>query len=234
MIYRFAFIACTLISLFKEEVLSQEDFAKEENNETVRKFSVVRVIQPGVFDVQSEDFQVRMRAWGVRFPKQAESGYEQAITFTQSKLLNGSFHVNVKTPFDSQNLKVVDLFLDERDESFSQLAIEEGIGWHDEEETGRFGPFVMAQIKSKRRNLGVWKDGNPIDLRTRNQQLPLPLLQSMIGRDPFSASLNYWVTTFGKIHRPGCSFYERGRGEHSRRPVGEDCRLCGGAARKSN
>ena len=27
-----------------------------------------------------------------------------------------------------------------------------------------------------------------------------------------STSVKYWVTSMGKIHRNGCSFYERGKG----------------------
>ena len=44
----------------------------------------------------------------------------------------------------------------------------------------------------------------------------------------FVPRLNYWVTSFGKIHRPGCSFYERGRGSLTSKPNGSDCRICGG------
>ena len=47
-------------------------------------------------------------------------------------------------------------------------------------------------------------------------------------QNPFSGGIKFWVTSFNKIHRPECSFYERGRGEYSRRPTGTDCRICGG------
>ena len=36
----------------------------------VLKKGIVRVLEPGVFDYQSEKFVIRMRAWGVNFPQE--------------------------------------------------------------------------------------------------------------------------------------------------------------------
>ena len=36
---------------------------------------VVRIIQPGVFDYQSSEYLIRMRAWGVGFPQRNQPGY---------------------------------------------------------------------------------------------------------------------------------------------------------------
>ena len=35
-------------------------------------------------------------------------------------------------------------------------ASENGIGWHNEKETGRLGLFLIAQMKAKRNKAGIW------------------------------------------------------------------------------
>ena len=40
--------------------------------------------------------------------------------------------------------------------NYSSLAIENGIGWHNEKETGRLGLFLIAQMKAKRNKVGIW------------------------------------------------------------------------------
>ena len=69
-----------------------------------------------------------------------------------------------------------------------------------------------------------------VDYQKDNQGVfPSPKLPNLYDqRQGFIPSLSYWVTSFGKIHRPGCSFYERGRGILTSKPQGTDCRICGG------
>ena len=200
-----------------------------ESNSSQQKKSIIRVIKPGIFDYQSNEYLVRMRAWGVGFPARDQPGFNEAINFTETKLLNALVTIKVKSAFDAQNLKVVDVLIGEDQISFSQEAITQGIGWHLEKETNRHGVFIISQIKAKRKNIGVWKHENAYNQQEIQSSIPVPMLRSMIGQNPFSASIQYWVTSFGKVHRPECTFYERGRGELSRRPTGKDCRLCGGA-----
>ena len=202
------------------------------NNITPQKRGVIRVLEPGVFDYQSSDYLVRMRAWGVSFPTRSNPGYNEAIRFSEDLLLDINLSITVKKEFDLQNYKVVDVFLHRYSKSFSTLCIEQGVGWHNEKETNRHGVFVISQIKAKRQNLGVWKHGSPLEGQVQGHSIPTPVLKSMIGQNPFSGGIQFWVTSFNKIHRPGCSFYERGRGEYSRRPTGTDCRICGGVNAK--
>ena len=208
--------------------------SSEENaeNTTPQKGGVVRVLEPGVFDYQSSDYLVRMRAWGVSFPTRSNPGYKQAIRLSEDLLLDTNLSIIVKKEFDLQNYKVVDIFLPSYSKSFSTLCIEQGVGWHNEKETNRHGVFVISQIKAKRQNLGVWKHGPPTEGQAQDNSIPTPVLKSMIGQNPFASGIQFWVTSFNKIHRPGCSFYERGRGEYSRRPTGTDCRICGGVNAK--
>ena len=212
-------------------------FADQEKSEvselTSTKVGVVRIIGPGVFDYQSKDYLIRMRAWGVAFPERGQPGFEEAISFTEQKLLDSNLTIQIKKEFDRQNLKVVEVFTQPDQVNFSRDSIEKGIGWHNEDESMRNGAFVIAQLKAKRRELGLWKYGRSYGNAPKDKEIPIPLLRSMIGRNPFSSSINYWVTTFGKVHRPSCSFYERGRGELSRRPTGTNCRICGGTSPKS-
>ena len=200
-----------------------------ESNSSQQIKSIIRVIKPGIFDYQSNEYLIRMRTWGVGFPARDQPGFNEAMNFTETKLLNALVTINVKSAFDAQNLKVVDALIGEDQISFSQEAITQGIGWHLEKETNRHGVFIISQIKAKRKNLGVWKHENAYNQQDIQPGIPVPILRSMIGQNPFSASIQYWVTTFGKVHRPECTFYERGRGELSRRPTGKDCRICGGA-----
>jgi hypothetical protein len=212
-------------SLFFNPVWGEEE---KDTNSSAKIQGVVRVVQPGVFDYQSSDYLIRMRAWGVGFPKRSQPGYNEALSFTERELLSKAVEFKIKQEFDLQNITAVEIFTGIEKENFSLLAIRDGIGWHLEGETERNGMFTMAQLKAKRKRIGVWRYGDVFQTENNNPTLPHPLLRNVIGQNPFSAGLNYWVTSFGKIHRPGCSFYERGRGELSRRPTGTDCRICGG------
>ena len=66
---------------------------------------IIRVIQPGVFDIQSQDFLIRMRAWGVEFPKRGQPGFDEALAFWR-------FNISVDTSITnvgSAVLKITDL-----------------------------------------------------------------------------------------------------------------------------
>jgi hypothetical protein len=223
-----------LLMILNGTIAAIAQTSSEENTEnaTPQKRGVIRVLEPGVFDYQSSDYLVRMRAWGVSFPTRSNPGYKEAIRFSEDLLLDTNLSITVKKEFDLQNYKVVGIFLHPYSKSFSNLCIEQGVGWHNEKETNRHGVFVISQIKAKRQNLGVWKNGLPTEGQVKENSIPTPVLKSMIGQNPFATGIQFWVTSFNKIHRPGCSFYERGRGEYSRRPTGTDCRICGGVNAK--
>jgi endonuclease YncB( thermonuclease family) len=200
-----------------------------ESNSTNFKEEVVRVIKPGVFDYQSTRFMVRMRVWGVEFPQRGQPGYNEALTFSEQKLLSSSPNIQLRQEFDLQNLKVVEVKLMKGQMDFSREAISLGIGWHLEKETNRYGPFVLSQLKAKRLNLGIWANNFNYKQIQSPTSSPSPLMPSMLNSQrSFVPSLSFWVSTFGKIHRPNCSFYQRGRGSLTSRPQGTDCRICGG------
>ena len=199
-----------------------------DGNGSLASAKIIRVVQPGVFDVQTTDYVVRMRAWGVGFPKRDQPGYAEALSFTENRLVLTAPNFKIKREFDEKNLKVVDILLLGGKMNFSREAIGLGIGWHLEKETNRYGPFVLAQLKSKRMNAGVWANNfnyNQADPLAR----PTPQLPNALrDRNTFVPGLSYWVSSLGKIHRPGCSFYERGKGVLTSKPSGRDCRICGG------
>ena len=228
----FSFFLLLLISLtdsFGELNKSQVSLSGIDANSTQLKQEVIRVIKPGVFDYQSQDFMVRMRAWGVEFPKREQPGYNEALTFSEQKLLSASPKIQIRQEFDLQNLKVVEVTIMNGQMNFSREAISLGIGWHSEKESNRYGPFVIAQLKAKRLNLGIWANNFNYKQIQSPSSLPTPRLPGMYNSQrSFVPSLSFWVTTFGKIHRPGCSFYQRGRGNLTSKPQGLDCRICGG------
>jgi endonuclease YncB( thermonuclease family) len=203
-----------------------------DGNGSLASVKIIRVIQPGIFDVQTADYIVRMRAWGVSFPKRDQPGYAEALSFTENRLVLLTPELKIKREFDEQNLKVVDILLLGGKMNFSREAIGAGVGWHLEKESNRYGPFVIAQLKAKRMNLGIWANnfnyGRADPFARPNPQLPNMLKD----RNTFVPSLNYWVSSLGKIHRPGCSFYERGNGVLTSRPNGRNCRICGGSTPK--
>jgi len=204
-----------------------------DTNASDNKNEIIRVIKPGIVDIQMSQYLLRIRAWGVSFPSRGQPGYEAALAFTEKKLLSRSPSLSIKREFDEQNLKVVDIEMEGSQASFSKEAISYGIGWHNEEETNRYGPFLMAQLKAKRSKSGIW--GTEFDYKISSlPQTPMPKLPRLYDkRQRFVPSLSYWVPSFGKIHRPGCSFYERGRGMLSSKPKGNDCRICGGRKPKN-
>jgi hypothetical protein len=205
----------------------------DDNNESVVKEEAIRIIKPGVFDYQAKDFLLRMRAWGVGFPRREQPGYNEAISFAEGMLLGVSLKIDVKQEFDPSNLKVVQVIISKGRTDFSREAIAQGIGWHLDKETNRYGPYVLSQLKAKRLNLGVWARNFNYQQVQSSTSLPTARLPGLINnKSGFVPSLSYWVTSFGRIHRPGCSFYQRGRGSLSTNPKGIDCRICGGKTPK--
>ena len=65
-----------------------DSISAKDSNSTQFKEEIIRVIKPGIFDYQSKDFMIRMRAWGVEFPQRGQPGHNEAITFTEQKLLS--------------------------------------------------------------------------------------------------------------------------------------------------
>lgn len=197
------------------------------------EYEVLRVLSPGVFDVMVEGFQVRFRAWGVGFPKRDQPGYREALRFTEQQLLASKVNLKTKQEFDLKNLKLVDVLPVGSQSTFSRQAILSGHGWHLEKETNRYGPFTLAQMKAKRMVLGVWK--TPLAYTQADDAsampMPKPKLPGALFRQQQgipTAGISYWVSSLGKVHRPGCAFYRKGRGLISNTPQGYDCRICGG------
>lgn len=165
---------------------------------------------------------------GSRIPKNNQPGYHQALSFCEGKLLGSKVSLVVKQEFNKANIKLAEVFLENESDSLNLQCIKDGVGWHDEAESSRHGPFVLAQIRSKRANQGVWSRDFDYQQPAGIDATPSPLLPGIMGKSPFFSGLKYWVSSFGKVHRPGCSFYQRGRGELTSRPRGTDCRICGG------
>lgn len=200
-----------------------------DSNSTAPKLEIIRIVSPGVFDLQTKGYVVRMRTWGVSFPKRGQPGFDEAISFSEKMLLSTNPSIEVVRTFDEKNLKVVKVVTQGDKLDFSLESVSKGIGWHNEEETARFGPLILAQLKAKRGNLGIWKVG--FDYSNQNALLTMPkpnLPDAYMRRNQLLPQISYWVTSFGKIHRPGCSFYQRGRGTLMSKPNGTDCRICGG------
>lgn len=213
--------------------LSANSINSFEGNSTRLLGEVVRIIQPGIFDLQSQDYLIRMRAWGVEFPKRGQPGFDEALAFSERRLLSLRPKITTKREFDTENLKVVDIDLLEGAMNFSREAIVLGVGWHLELETGRYGPYLLAQLKAKRNKAGIWSNGFNYQGAEKSNSMPVPQFPGILrGSKSFIPGISYWVTSFGRIHRPGCSFYERGRGVLTSKPTGSDCRICGGRTEK--
>ncbi len=213
--------------------LSADPINSDESSSTKLLGEVIRIIQPGIFDLQSKDYLIRMRAWGVGFPKRGQPGFDEALAFSERRLLSFRPKITTKREFDKENLKVVDIDLLEGAMNFSREAIVLGVGWHLELETGRYGPYLLAQLKAKRGKAGIWANGFNYQGDEKSNPMPTPQLPGILrGSKGFIPGISYWVTSFGRIHRPGCSFYERGRGLLTSKPAGSDCRICGGRTAK--
>ena len=130
-----------------------------DDNKSNTYTEVIRIVEPGVFDYQSSEFLIRMGLWGIEFPKKDQPGYMSAINFCEEKLLNSVVDIRVKKEFNQKNIKLVEVYLGNSSESLNLMCIRQGLGWHNEDETSRFGPYVLAQMRAKRSRLGVWGSG---------------------------------------------------------------------------
>ena len=79
----------------------------KDRNQSLVKNEVIRVVQPGVFDYQSNEYVVRLRLWGIGFPERDQPGFNDAISASERLLLGVPIDISVKQEFDSKNLKVV-------------------------------------------------------------------------------------------------------------------------------
>ena len=116
----FLLLLISLTDSFGELNKSQVSPSGNEANSTLLKQEVIRVIKPGVFDYQSQDYMVRMRVWGVEFPKREQPGYNEALTFSEQKLLSVSPEIQIRQEFDLQNLKVVEVTIMNGQMNFSR------------------------------------------------------------------------------------------------------------------
>ena len=171
------------------------------------------VVQPGVFDYQSNEYVVRLRLWGIGFPERDQPGFNDAISASERLLLGVPIDISVKQEFDSKNLKVVQVHGQIKKNDLGREIISQGFGWHLDDETDRYGPYVLSQLKAKRLNLGVWsRNFNYLQIQSPNV-LPTAKLPGLYNNNKnFIPSLTYWVTSFGRIHRPGCSFTKEEEG----------------------
>ena len=170
------FLLVLFLFIFVNKSLSNEN--NSSSNETLESPKVLRVILPGVFDVAYGDYQIRMRAWGVKFPDRGQPGFQEAILFTETELISKDIEFEVKTKFDQRNLKVVDISHKDEGANFSRMAISLGVGWHDEKETSRFGPYLMAQLKAKREKAGIWAFDYNFDKSRSILNPPKPFLSN--------------------------------------------------------
>ena len=82
----FGLLALFLVSNLSISLFSQPSAARADTsdlNETKYKLEVIRIVKPGVFDMQTKEYVVRMRMWGVSYPKRGQPGFEQAILFCE-------------------------------------------------------------------------------------------------------------------------------------------------------
>jgi len=96
---------------------------QSEDNKTQSHNGVIRVIEPGVFDYQSSEFLVRMGLWGVNFPSKEQPGFMEAINFCEEKLLNSDSEIKVRKEFNSENIKLVEVYPAKSNESLNLICI---------------------------------------------------------------------------------------------------------------
>ena len=125
----------------------------KDRNQSLVKNEVILVVQPGVFDYQSNEYVVRLRLWGIGFPERDQPGFNDAISASERLLLGVPIDISVKQEFDSKNLKVVQVHGQIKKNDLGREIISQGFGWHLDDETDRYGPYVLSQLKAKRLNL---------------------------------------------------------------------------------
>ena len=91
--------------------------------------------------------------------------------------------------------------------------ISQGFGWHLDDETDRYGPYVLSQLKAKRLNLGVWsRNFNYLQIQSPNA-LPTAKLPGLYNNNKnFIPSLTYWVTSLVGFTDPGVLFTKEEEG----------------------
>ena len=143
-----------LISEIKSEAQSVKS-SHGDSNASKSKLEIIRVIKPGVFDLQAHEYVIRMRAWGVSFPQRGQPGFEQAISFCEKMLLSTSPTFDVVRTFDENNLKVVKVGLQGGKLDFTLECVSKGVGGTTSKKP-EGSTADLAQLKAKRSNLGVW------------------------------------------------------------------------------
>ena len=64
-------------SLGYAQLVSTESPSGDSNQSDI-SYKVIRIIKPGIFDLQASDYVIRMRTWGVSFPERGQPGYDKA------------------------------------------------------------------------------------------------------------------------------------------------------------
>jgi hypothetical protein len=202
-----------------------------DEKQAVQLYEVVRVPEPGILHVKAAGLEVRLKAWGIGYPRRDQPRYREALRFAEETLLGLQVKLQIKREFDPDGYKQV-LVVPKGDTiSFNRSMIARGHAWHLEQVTKRYGPFAIAQIKAKRERLGIWRESYAYDFEGSVNAAPKPILPSLLraqGVQGSAARINYWQSFVGKIHRPGCAFYSKGSGILTPNPQGRDCRICGG------
>tara|TARA_Y100001934_G_scaffold91314_1_gene112972 strand:+ start:384 stop:1172 length:789 start_codon:yes stop_codon:yes gene_type:complete len=194
-------------------------------------YEVIRVPEPGLLHVKAAGLEVRLKAWGIGWPRRNQPRYREALRFAEEELLGLKVRVEVKREFDPEGYKQVLVYSEGGTVSFNRSMISKGHAWHLEKVTKRHGPFALAQIKAKRERSGVWGESFAYDFEGSADAAPKPALPSLLrpqGIQGSGARIMYWQSFVGKVHGPGCAFYSRGSGILTPNPQGRDCGICGG------
>ena len=72
------------------------------------ELEIIRVIQPGIFDFQATEYVIRMRVWGVSFPKRGQPQVSiRQFHFAKKCSYRLIPILDIIRTFDEKNLKVV-------------------------------------------------------------------------------------------------------------------------------
>ena len=193
----FLFILATLLSVNHAAAQSVQPLANDSNG-SVTKLEVIRVIKPGIFDLQAQDYIIRMRAWGVSFPKRGQPGFDQAISYCEKMILSTNPILEVVHAFD----EIISGESGYAGGKLDFIWIVSLMGLvAQQEETGRFGP-LDGSLKAKRANLGIGRRVNYKVIRcyrlpnqvylgriSRNQLLPQYHIGLPVSENPPSGVL---------------------------------------------
>ena len=64
---------------------------ESDNNQSLKGFDVIRVLKPGIFELKTEDYLVRMRTWGVGFPVRTNPVMNRHSVFLKNGYLTTRF-----------------------------------------------------------------------------------------------------------------------------------------------